>query len=59
MKNNEVSFLGKSVVTFCAHFFLVADTLRENFEQYGEVTECNIMKDPISKRSRYGTNGAR
>ena len=31
---------------------MVADTLRENFEQYGEVTECNIMKDPISKRSR-------
>lgn len=28
------------------------DKLRDMFATYGEVTECNIMKDPVSKKSR-------
>ena len=50
-KNIEQVSWKECSLLVCA-YFLVADTLRENFEQYGEVTECNIMKDPISKRSR-------
>ncbi len=30
-----------------------AGILKEFFEDFGEVTECSIMKDPVTKRSRY------
>ena len=29
------------------------DNLKRYFEQFGEITECMIMKDAITKRSRY------
>ena len=34
---------------------LIAEGLREHFSQYGEITECMVMKDPITKRSRFGS----
>ena len=30
-----------------------AEKLQDFFESFGEVTECNIMKDPATKKSRY------
>ena len=33
-------------------FPYTAEKLHDIFEKYGEVTECNIMKDPVSKKSR-------
>ena len=32
---------------------LVAEKLGEYFGQFGEVVECNIMRDPSTRRSRY------
>ena len=34
--------------------FLSSDTLKEFFSNFGEVTECHIMKDQVTKRSRSG-----
>jgi len=33
--------------------FFCAEGLREHFSKYGELTECMVMKDPVTKRSRY------
>ena len=32
--------------------FLLAEGLRGHFEKYGEVTDCVIMVDPVTKRPR-------
>ncbi len=32
------------------------DNLKKYFEQFGPVSECMIMKDAITKRSRYLLN---
>ena len=29
------------------------DTLRDYFSRYGEISECTVMKDPVTRRSRY------
>jgi len=31
-----------------------SETLKEHFEKYGEIKEAMVMKDPTTKRSRYG-----
>jgi RNA recognition motif-containing protein len=33
--------------------YLFLENLKNYFTQYGEVLECMIMKDAITKRSRY------
>jgi hypothetical protein len=51
LKNSLVS---RNVIT---HFFILvcslSDTLKEFFEaHFGEVAECNIMRDQVTKKSR-------
>lgn len=41
--------MGVCVLSF---WCFLAEKLKEIFEEYGEVTEYNIMKDPVNKRSR-------
>ena len=36
----------------CLLFATLVEKLKEIFEEYGEVTEYNIMKDPVNKKSR-------
>lgn len=31
---------------------VLAEGLREYFSQFGEVKECLVMRDPLTKRSR-------
>lgn len=33
---------------------IISEGLRQYFTKYGELKECVIMRDPVSKRSRYG-----
>ena len=37
---------------FTSYYFLPTDKLRDIFEEFGEVSEYNIMKDPVTKKSR-------
>jgi hypothetical protein len=39
-------------MTFENNFFFL-ENLKNYFTQFGEVLECMIMKDAITKRSRY------
>lgn len=32
---------------------LITEGLQEYFKAFGEVTDCIVMHDPVSKRSRY------
>ena len=48
------SLVSRNVIT---HFFILvcslSDTLKEFFEaHFGEVAECNIMRDQVTKKSR-------
>ncbi|KAJ3604644.1 hypothetical protein NHX12_029384 [Muraenolepis orangiensis] len=45
----SVLVLGESMVTFV---YLVSEGLKEYFCKYGEVKECMVMRDPVTKRSR-------
>lgn len=41
---------------FCFVFcFCVSEGLKEYFCKYGEVKECMVMRDPVTKRSRWGS----
>lgn len=33
--------------------FSIPEALRQYFAKYGELKECVVMRDPVSKRSRY------
>ena len=32
--------------------FNFAEALKEYFGKYGEISECMVMRDPVTKRSR-------
>lgn len=34
--------------------FMISESLREYFTKYGDITEVMVMKDPTTRRSRYG-----
>jgi len=40
------------VTNLLASLSPLADSLREYFCKYGEIKECMVMKDPVTRRSR-------
>ena len=44
-----MSFVTSYILCCCC----CVDTLRDYFSQYGVISECTVMKDPVTRRSRY------
>lgn len=51
----------KPIVSYCGikayffplrHFYYFSEGLKEYFCKFGEVKECMVMRDPVTKRSR-------
>lgn len=36
---------------------MTADGLREYFSKFGDIKECVVMRDPVTKKSRYDEAG--
>lgn len=48
----RVLFLFLFFLTVCSSFAVFAEGLKEYFCKFGEVKECMVMRDPVTKRSR-------
>ena len=50
----SVKFLGRVAQRSLTRWWIsLADQLQEYFEKFGELAECIVMKDPVTKRSRW------
>lgn len=49
---NTIDMVSNITFIYFWVFFFVAESLRDYFSKFGEITEVMVMKDPATRRSR-------